>query len=63
MHPAGPVSMTSRDGTGRPALVLAVVVTAVFMVTLDNLVVTTALASISEVLGASLGEMEWGVNS
>jgi EmrB/QacA subfamily drug resistance transporter len=55
--------MTSRDGTGRPALVLAVVVTAVFMVTLDNLVVTTALASISEVLGASLGELEWVVNS
>ena len=35
---------------------------ALFMVTLDNLVVTTALPVIREDLGASLSQLEWTVN-
>jgi EmrB/QacA subfamily drug resistance transporter len=42
---------------------LAVVSIALFMVTLDNLVVTNALVSIREDLGASLEELEWTVNA
>jgi EmrB/QacA subfamily drug resistance transporter len=42
---------------------LAIVSIALFMVTLDNLVVTNALASIREDLGASLEELEWTVNA
>ena len=36
---------------------------ALFMVTLDNLVVTNALVSIREDLGASLEQLEWTVNA
>src|SRR5512132_1114046 len=36
---------------------------ALFMVTLDNLVVTTALPVIREDLGASLSQLEWTVNA
>src|ERR671928_603924 len=36
---------------------------ALFMVTLDNLVVTTALPTIRRDLGASLSELEWTVNA
>jgi MFS family permease len=36
---------------------------ALFMVTLDNLVVTTALPVIRRDLGASLQELEWTVNA
>jgi EmrB/QacA subfamily drug resistance transporter len=42
---------------------LAIVSIALFMVTLDNLVVTNALVSIREDLGASLEELEWTVNA
>ena len=42
---------------------LTVVSVALFMVTLDNLVVTNALVSIREDLGASLEELEWTVNA
>jgi EmrB/QacA subfamily drug resistance transporter len=42
---------------------LAIVSVALFMVTLDNLVVTNALVSIREDLGASLEELEWTVNA
>ena len=34
-----------------------------FMVTLDNLVVTNALVSIREDLGASIEQLEWTVNA
>src|ERR687895_1688219 len=44
-------------------LTLAIVSVALFMVTLDNLVVTNALVSIREDLGASLEELEWTVNA
>jgi EmrB/QacA subfamily drug resistance transporter len=36
---------------------------AAFMVSLDNLVVTTALPSIREALGAGLSDLEWTVNA
>ena len=42
---------------------LALVSAALFMVTLDNLVVTTALPSIRVDLGASIGDLEWTVNA
>src|SRR5919107_2836642 len=51
----------------RPARPLAAVLAAVgipiFMVTLDNLVVTTALPVIRTELGASLTDLQWFVNA
>jgi EmrB/QacA subfamily drug resistance transporter len=44
-------------------LTLSIVSVALFMVTLDNLVVTNALVSIREDLGASLEQLEWTVNA
>ena len=46
-----------------PRWTLAIVSIALFMVTLDNLVVTTALPSIREDLGASIEDLEWTVNA
>jgi EmrB/QacA subfamily drug resistance transporter len=46
-----------------PAWTLAVSAIAIFMVSLDNLVVTNALTSIREDLGASLEALEWTVNA
>jgi EmrB/QacA subfamily drug resistance transporter len=56
---------TKRTGTQgtRTIWTLAIVSIALFMVTLDNLVVTNALVSIREDLGASLEELEWTVNA
>jgi len=51
--------MTSR----RSVWTLAIVSIALFMVTLDNLVVTTALPSIRADLGASIEGLEWTVNA
>jgi EmrB/QacA subfamily drug resistance transporter len=42
---------------------LAITSVALFMVTLDNLVVTNALVSIRDDLGASLEQLEWTVNA
>jgi EmrB/QacA subfamily drug resistance transporter len=47
----------------RSRWILAIVSVALFMVTLDNLVVTNALVSIREDLGASLEDLEWTVNA
>ena len=47
----------------RTGWTLAIVSIALFMVTLDNLVVTTALPSIRADLGASLEALEWTVNA
>src|SRR3954449_4629611 len=52
-------TMTSKHSTWT----LAIVSVALFMVTLDNLVVTNALVSIREDLGASLEQLEWTVNA
>src|ERR687893_700932 len=47
----------------RSGWTLAIVSVALFMVTLDNLVVTTALPSIRQDLGASIEALEWTVNA
>ena len=47
----------------RRTLVLAITGAAVFMVTLDNLVVTNALPSIRADLGASISQLGWFVNA
>ncbi|WP_051797077.1 DHA2 family efflux MFS transporter permease subunit [Catenuloplanes japonicus] len=52
------------SSTPRPvAAVLAAVGIPMFMVTLDNLVVTTALPVIKSELGASLTDLQWFVNA
>jgi EmrB/QacA subfamily drug resistance transporter len=57
-------SITKETGMGkRSAWTLAIVSVALFMVTLDNLVVTNALVSIREDLGASIEQLEWTVNA
>ena len=46
-----------------PGWTIAVTAIAIFMVSLDNLVVTNALTSIREDLGASIEALEWTVNA
>src|SRR5215216_2503 len=52
-----------QDMRRLPAWTLAVSSVAIFMVSLDNLVVTNALTSIREDLGASVEALEWTVNA
>src|SRR3954452_22147391 len=52
--------MSARTQTAWTFVITSV---ALFMVTLDNLVVTTALPVIREDLGASLSQLEWTVNA
>ena len=47
----------------RPGWTFAIVSIALFMVVLDNLVVTNALPSIREDLGATIQSLEWTVNA
>ena len=54
---AGPAPRSSLSWT------LAIVSLALFMTTLDNLVVTMALPSIRRSLGASIQSLEWTVNA
>jgi EmrB/QacA subfamily drug resistance transporter len=54
--------MTSPSRT-RPIWTFAIVSVALFMVVLDNLVVTTALPSIRADLGGGLQALEWTVNA
>ncbi|MEO3745001.1 DHA2 family efflux MFS transporter permease subunit [Plantactinospora sp. B5E13] len=60
--PSAPAGPTGRSGSGPLAAVLAAVGVPMFMVTLDNLVVTTALPVIRTELGASLTDLQWFVN-
>jgi EmrB/QacA subfamily drug resistance transporter len=56
--------MRTQTTTSKQSIwTLAIVSVALFMVTLDNLVVTNALVSIREDLGASLEQLEWTVNA
>jgi len=56
--------MTEGPAGRRLALgTFAITSIALFMVSLDNLVVTTALPVIKESLGASLAQLEWTVNA
>ncbi|HEY2600827.1 MAG TPA: MFS transporter [Thermoleophilaceae bacterium] len=52
--------MKNRTNTG---WTFAIVSTALFMVVLDNLVVTNALPSIKHDLGATIQQLEWTVNA
>ncbi|MBF6078423.1 MFS transporter [Nocardia beijingensis] len=58
-----PVAVPESLGAGRLAAVLAAVGIPMFMVTLDNLVVTNALPVIRTELGASLADLQWFVNA
>src|SRR3954465_5783274 len=59
-------SLTSRSHEAmqrsRTRSTLAIVSLALFMVVLDNLIVTVALPSIRRDLGASLEQLEWAVS-
>src|ERR671917_769940 len=51
------------SASGRRPWTFAIVSVALFMVVLDNLVVTTALPSIRADLGATIQSLEWTVNA
>jgi EmrB/QacA subfamily drug resistance transporter len=55
--------MSSDHSHRRPGWTFAIVSVALFMVVLDNLVVTTALPSIRADLGATIQSLEWTVNA
>jgi EmrB/QacA subfamily drug resistance transporter len=61
--PAAPSLPAARSRRGHPILTLAITGAALFMVVLDNLVVTTALPSIRGDLGASVEQLGWFVNA
>ena len=54
---------TETDGSSRTIWTFAITSIALFMVTLDNLVVTTALPVIRTDLGAGISGLEWTVNA
>ena len=56
-------SVSDRSHTKFPLATFVIVSVALFMVTLDNLVVSTALPSIRVDLGASLESLQWTVNA
>src|SRR3954469_23706885 len=61
---AGAPPMPPTRGTrNHTRWTLAIVSLALFMVVLDNLIVTVALPSIREDLGASLQQLEWTINA
>jgi MFS family permease len=51
-----------RHRAGSPGLVLALTSVAFFMVSLDALVVVTALPAIHQSIGGAIGTLEWAVN-
>ena len=60
------IAQPASGGVSEKARMLwtfAITSIALFMVTLDNLVVTTALPVIREELNASLQQLEWTVNA
>src|SRR3954465_12159777 len=54
---------THKNPRMRPRATFGIVSTALFMVLLDNLVVTTALPSIRADLGATIESLQWTVNA
>src|SRR3954454_10198818 len=54
---------THKNQRMRPRATFGIVSTALFMVVLDNLVVTTALPSIRADLGATIENLQWTVNA
>ena len=63
LTPVPAVSAPERSRRGHPGITLAITGAALFMVVLDNLVVTTALPSIRGDLGASVEQLGWFVNA
>src|SRR5438067_10519903 len=55
--------MTHKVSSSKTWWTLAITSTALFMVTLDNLVVTTALPVIRTDLNATIAGLEWTVNA
>src|SRR3954468_15327347 len=55
--------MTHKSGRTHTIWTLALTSLALFMVSLDNLVVTTALPVIRHSLHASISQLEWTVNA
>ena len=55
--------MTTTARSPRTGATLAIVSLALFMVVLDNLIVTVALPAIRADLGASLQSLEWTINA
>jgi EmrB/QacA subfamily drug resistance transporter len=55
--------LDSRRRAGSPGLVLALTSVAFFMVSLDALVVVTALPAIHRSIGGAIGTLEWAVNA
>jgi EmrB/QacA subfamily drug resistance transporter len=53
----------SAQTQGHPVRTFVIAAVAMFITSLDNLVVTTALPAIREDLGAGLDELEWTVNA
>src|SRR5215831_10569364 len=66
-HPSGPSSFQGEAmthmRTRKMIWTLAITSVALFMVSLDNLVVTTALPVIRRNLNASISQLEWTVNA
>src|ERR1700742_2264584 len=62
---ANPMTLSTPSTSARPRAgwTFAIVSVALFMVTLDNLVVSTALPTIRVDLGASLESLAWTVNA
>src|SRR4051794_6887856 len=60
---AADVTGTGQGMTSKARWALAITAIAVFMVTLDNLVVTTAIPVLREDLHASLSGLQWTVNA
>ncbi len=56
------MDVTSKRRAGSPGLVLALTSVAFFMVSLDALVVVTALPAIHRSIGGAIGTLEWAVN-
>src|ERR1700721_3819907 len=63
MTTAGPVAGRLLQSPRSPRWVLAITSLALFMTTLDNLVVTMALPAIRSSLHASVQSLEWTVNA
>jgi EmrB/QacA subfamily drug resistance transporter len=55
--------MTHKQSTGMPIWTLVIASLGLFMVSLDNLVVSTALPVIRRELHASISQLEWTVNA
>jgi EmrB/QacA subfamily drug resistance transporter len=61
-QPTAPPSIPTPDGSNR-ALTIVLTAVAYFMVTLDALVVVTALPSIHRQLGGGIGTLQWTVSA